>query len=283
MKEDIHILPQAWDVVRSDRLRGARELLLIALKSLDEYLTRNPGADTSTLIDELSVLRKEMVGFKNASKILKSEQNPIISVEKLIIYLENVSGKIGRVAERYFNDKMTVLCHSRSSIVEGILTAMHDSGKIASIIQMESRPEHEGRVQAENLAAQGMTITICTDAAMALSVGRADIILVGADVVAYDGTFLGKTGCFPLALIANHLGKPFYVATELIKVSEFLPEVEEINERIDQKRILWKSKVSGIRGFNPHFEYTPGYLVTAFITEAGISTPPIQIPESLSF
>jgi translation initiation factor 2B subunit (eIF-2B alpha/beta/delta family) len=283
MKTDIRTLSCAWDVVRTDRLRGARELLLTALKSLDQYLTLNPGTDHSTLIDELSVLRREMVGFKNASKILKSEQNPINSVRKLIVYLESVSGKIGGVAEGYFKDKITVLCHSRSSIVEGVLSAMHDSGKIASIIQLESRPEYEGRVQAENLAARGMTITICADAAMALSVDRVDIILVGADAATSDGTFLGKAGCFPLALTAKSLGKPFYVATELLKFSEVLPQLDEINLGIDQVKVLWNVSEPAIKGFNPHFEYTPGHLVTGFITEQGTLTPPVRVPESLSF
>jgi translation initiation factor 2B subunit (eIF-2B alpha/beta/delta family) len=277
-------LSHIWQDIRNDRQHGARELLLKALHTLDEYLTRNSSADPIILINELSNLRPEMVGFQNASRIIQKSSNTVAqSVKNLIKYLDSTSDKIGQIAEKHFKTNLTVLCHSRSSILEGVLLHLHRSGKLAGLMQLESRPEYEGRLQAEILSEQGLSVTICPDATMALAVRKADIVLVGADILTPDGTFLGKTGCHPLALTAQAFDKPFYVAAELLKISDDVPDEDKINADITPENILWESAGSGITALSYQFEFTPGKLVTAFITEQGILHTPLPLPESLSF
>ncbi len=281
-------LSQAWDNVRSDRLRGAAELLRSALHALRRFLEGVESPDYSeieSLMNELANLRKDMAGFKNCVRFLNDE-NPdtlLNSVIQLEEYLDQSSAMIAQNAVQTFHKPVSVLTISRSSVVEQVITALHRSGILEQVIQLESRPAYEGRKNAERLLDSGIHVTVIPDAAMGYWIYNADTVIVGADAISTEGNFLGKIGCYPLALLAREAGCGYYVTAERLKFTHIIPDEYEANKHFPADQLGWETASERLALSNIIFETTPGALVTVFITEFGFQKPPLTILETLSF
>lgn len=281
-------LSQEWDNVRSDRLRGAAELLRSALHALRRFLEGVESPDYSEiepLMNELANLRKDMAGFKNCVRFLNNE-NPdtlLNSVIQLEEYLDQSLVMIAQNAVQTFHKPVSVLTISRSSVVEQVITALHRSGILEQVIQLESRPAYEGRKNAERLLDSGIHVTVIPDAAMGYWIYNADTVIVGADAISTEGNFLGKIGCYPLALLAREAGCGYYVTAERLKFTHIIPDEYEANKHFSTDQLGWETASERLALSNIIFETTPGALVTGFITEFGFQKPPLTILETLSF
>jgi len=281
-------LSQAWDNVRSDRVRGAAELLRSALHALRRFLEdiENPDyEEIEPLMSELARLRRDMAGFKNCVRFLNDE-NPdtlLNSVIQLEEYLEQSPAMIAQNAVQMFHKPGSVMTISRSSVVEHVITALYRSGKLERVIQLESRPAYEGRKNAERLLDSGIHVTVIPDAAMGYWIHNADTVIVGADAISTEGNFLGKIGCYPLALLAREVGIGCYVTAERLKFTHTLPDEVEVNKHFSTDQLGWETASERLALSNIIFETTPGAVVTGFITEFGFQKPPLTILETLSF
>jgi methylthioribose-1-phosphate isomerase len=100
--------------------------------------------------------------------------------------------------------------------------------------------------------------------------GLVDRIVVGADRIAANGDVANKVGTYPLAVLADRHGVPFYVAAPLSTVDPATPDGDAIPiEERDPGEL-----VAGGGAFNPAFDVTPAELVTAIVTEAGVLRAP---------
>jgi methylthioribose-1-phosphate isomerase len=97
-------------------------------------------------------------------------------------------------------------------------------------------------------------------------------VVVGADRIARNGDTANKIGTYGVAIAAAYHGIPFYIAAPRstfdfsIESGEQIP-IEERNA--DEIRIAADDPV-----YNPAFDVTPGRLITGFITEYGVLSPP---------
>ena len=100
--------------------------------------------------------------------------------------------------------------------------------------------------------------------------GRVDRVVVGADRIAANGDVANKVGTYPLAVLADRHGVPFYVAAPVSTIDPATPDGSAIPiEERDPAEVL-----TGGDAFNPAFDVTPAELVTAIVTEAGVLKPP---------
>ena len=77
-------------------------------------------------------------------------------------------------------------------------------------------------------------------------------------------------GTYPLAVLAERHGVPFYVAAPLSTIDVATPDGGSIPiEERDPGEV-----VEGGEAFNPAFDVTPAELVTAIVTEAGVLKAP---------
>ena len=90
------------------------------------------------------------------------------------------------------------------------------------------------------------------DAAMGRIVPSVDCALVGIDAFDRSGAILHKVGTLPLALCCAHFHKPFYAAGHSFKLSP-TPTAEMLASA------------------GPRFDRTPPELITALVTEKGLS------------
>lgn len=160
----------------------------------------------------------------------------------------------------------------------GVIRSAHQAGKRVQVYADETRPVLQGaRLTAWELQQDGIPVTLLPDAAAGhlMARGGVDLVIVGADRVAANGDVANKIGTYPLAVLAEHHGVPFYVACP---VSTLDPATADgaaipIEERSAAEVTGYGSErwaPDGIPVLNPAFDVTPAGLVTALITDAGV-------------
>jgi methylthioribose-1-phosphate isomerase len=164
----------------------------------------------------------------------------------------------------------------------GVVQAAHHAEWPLHVWVDETRPYLQGaRLTAWELKQAGVPHTLIADVAAGylLSRGEVDAILVGADRVAANGDTANKLGTYPLAVLAQRHGVPFYVVAPLTSVDPATPDGSSIP--IEERAA---SEVLQVRGRsiappdtaarNPAFDVTPAELITAIVTEEGALRPP---------
>jgi len=106
-----------------------------------------------------------------------------------------------------------ILTHSYSRVVMQTLTSLAQTKRI-SVYVTESRPAGLGLKTHSELLEAGIPSTLVLDSAVAYTLPRCDMVLVGAEGVAESGGVINAIGTYQIALIAKALGKPFYCAAE---------------------------------------------------------------------
>jgi methylthioribose-1-phosphate isomerase len=146
-------------------------------------------------------------------------------------------------------------------------------GLVEHVFVDETRPLLQGaRLTAWELAAEGIPHTVVADAAAGslLASGEVDSVLVGADRIAANGDTANKIGTYPLAVLADRHGVPFYVVAPTSTVDLETPDGAAIPiEERDPAEITARFAAR-----NPAFDVTPAELISAIVTEAGVHRAP---------
>lgn len=163
-----------------------------------------------------------------------------------------------------------ILTHSRSSSVLAALKNAAEAGTRFGVIATESRPMLEGRTLAESLAGLSVAVTLIADAAAAVALKRADIVLIGADKVTPEN-LVSKIGTRMIALAARERGVPVYAICDTSKFTAYCgPGLSAGKRSADE---LWAGAPRGVEVFNAYFEPTPLDYFTGLITEEGVLQP----------
>lgn len=174
-----------------------------------------------------------------------------------------------RVAEGALSliaDGSTVVTLSHSGTVEQALMHARHIGRRFSVICLESRPACEGREAAAALAQAGIPVTLAVDAAAAMMVESAQMVLVGADLLSNQG-IVNKIGTRTLALAAQAERVPFYT---LCGGEKFLPPGYQAPTQQDWPvGEVWDNAANGVKVRNQYFEWTPLEELSGIVTEQG--------------
>ena len=118
-------------------------------------------------------------------------------------------------------------------------------------------------------------------AASLMRAGKIDCVIAGADRIAANGDSANKIGTYALAIQAKHHGIPFYIAapSSTLDVTLASGDLIPIEER-DSRELTHIEGVqvapNGTPVYNPAFDVTPGELIDAIITEAGVYRSPYK-------
>lgn len=164
----------------------------------------------------------------------------------------------------------------------GIVRELMRRGALRRVWACEARPVLQGaRLTAWEGVRDGLPMTLITDGAAATVLHEREIsaVVLGADRIAADGGVANKVGTYPLAVLAERHGVPFYVAAPTSTIDVGTPRGVQIpiEERdADEVRRLGGVVVAPaeVAVFNPAFDLTPPELVSAVITERGVARPP---------
>lgn len=164
----------------------------------------------------------------------------------------------------------------------GVVRSAVAMGKRIAVIAGETRPYLQGaRLTAWELMQDKIPVTLITDGMTGhmMAKGEVDAVIVGADRVAANGDVANKIGTYGIAVLADRHEIPFYVACPLSSIDMSLPTGDEIP--IEERH---PDEVTGYRGArwapagasarNPSFDVTPAALISALITERGVTHHP---------
>jgi eIF-2B alpha/beta/delta-like uncharacterized protein len=294
---DYRSVEHVLEEVRAMRVRGgsafgqaaATAFLLIAR---DESLTTRDAlfARLDNVADALLHEKPTMATIHNARWLIVEEVRqreagkdlPALRAEvvrRANLFLRHSRGaleELGKMGARLVEDGQTIMMHSFSESVMALFSAARREDKTFRVICTESRPLREGRFSTTRLASLGVPVTFITDAAMAEMVPEADWVVVGADAIRVDGSVANKMGSNLLSILAAHYDRPFYVASELLKLNprtrqgipitlEQRPASEVVGDEF--------SHMEQVAVRNQFFDLTPASRITMLITEQGLYAP----------
>jgi methylthioribose-1-phosphate isomerase len=299
-------IEDAWDAIKQLKVRGAPAIGIAAAYGLLLGVRKATEVNFDAFYEEfqkhsnyLATSRPTAVNLFWALKrmnerVLKEKEKPISSIKNALedeAHLirqedEEVCRSIGEHALTLFHDGIGVLTHCNAG---GIATAKYgtalapmylakEKGWNIKVYADETRPLLQGaRLTTWELQQAGIDVTLITDsmAAMVMSKGWVQAVIVGCDRVAANGDVANKIGTYGIALLAKAHNIPFYVAAPLstidisTKTGKDIPIEERNAEEITEGFGTITAPV-GVKVFNPAFDVTPAEFITAIITEKGV-------------
>jgi methylthioribose-1-phosphate isomerase len=162
-----------------------------------------------------------------------------------------------------------------------VILAAHRAGRLARLWVDETRPLLQGaRLTSYEARRAGLPYAVLPDAAAAslMAAGEVDMVLVGADRVAADGSVANKVGTYSLAVLARHHRVPFVVAAPVSTIDFETPSgMAIVVEHRPAAEVTSYAGVpvaaAGSEAYNPAFDVTPPALITALVTQRGVVRP----------
>jgi len=188
------------------------------------------------------------------------------------------------------DDGMRVLTHCNAGALAtaghgtalGVIRSAVAAGKRIHVLADETRPFLQGaRLTVWELMQDGIPVTLIADNAAGHLMRRDEIdaVIVGADRVAANGDVANKIGTYSVAVLAQRHAIPFYVACPLSTIDLSIATGANIpieergpDEVVGYGELRWAPAEAAAR--NPVFDVTPAALVTALVTERGVTDRP---------
>lgn len=175
-----------------------------------------------------------------------------------------------------FPDKGSIMTQCFGETIVGLmLRETKKRNKDIKVICPETRPYFQGaRLTASVAQDMGFHTTVITDnmPAYVMDKLKVDLFTSAADAICLDGYVVNKIGTYQIAIVAKHLGIPYFVTGIPDKGHETIDTVN-IEER-DPDFVLQamgvKTAMDGVKGYYPSFDATPPHLVSGVVTDRGI-------------
>jgi len=265
-----------------------KKIFFDRLNSIIDYLkkSRPTAVNLFWALDRMrdTALRNSRKSLDAIKRALGNEARAIHSQDQRICESMAING--ARLIKK--NDTILTHCNAGMLATSGLGTALgviykaHQQGKNIKVFADETRPLLQGaRLTTLELYKNGIDITLICDnmAAVIMSQGRVDKVIVGADRIAANGDTANKIGTYSLAIAAKAHNIPFYVAAPIstldlsIKHGSLIPIEERPPDEI--KNISGTGIcLKNIKAYNPAFDVTPACYISAIITEKGIFKKP---------
>ncbi len=196
------------------------------------------------------------------------------AVKDFEMILKDSKELIAKNAVQALKNYKVILTHCHSSTSTNALIEAAKENPQLKIVSTETRPLYQGRKTAKNLLEAGVDVTQIVDSASASFIVDdtylpVEAVIVGADEVLLDGSFINKVGTYQIALAAKEGEDDFYVATTLLKI-DTLKNASNIEIEMRSAKEVWEDAPEGLSIINPSFELVYPSLVTGYITEVGI-------------
>jgi methylthioribose-1-phosphate isomerase len=196
---------------------------------------------------------------------------------------------IGRYGEALIAENAGVLTHCNAGSLATAyygtalapLYTAHEQGRSFRVFADETRPLLQGsRLTAWELRRAGIDVTVLCDsmAGTLMKSGQVSLVIVGADRIAANGDTANKIGTYPLAVLAQAHGVPFYVAAPSSTFDLSIPDGSHIpieyRDPDEIRRGLGTlTAPPDAPCFCPAFDVTPAAFIHGIITERGNIKP----------
>lgn len=211
-------------------------------------------------------------------------QNRCKEILRLISRNEKLIAENGAelLKQAYRNKKkpLNVFTHCNSSAVSNMLLKAREEEIPLKVYNSETRPKFQGKILAECLGKKGIKVTMTVDSAAPFLISRidpdnidADLVVIGCDEIASDGSVLNKIGSYSLSLSAKNAEIPLYVTGTLLKLGKNISSYKEFKIEKRSAFEIWRKRTRNLKILNYAFDIVPSEYIAGFITEFGILKP----------
>jgi translation initiation factor eIF-2B subunit delta len=277
-------IAQAIATIAADSIAGAVE---IAERSADVLLRRARMGD-----ERADVLRRDLLEVGWALIQGHPTMAPLVNLVNLVLWRSESADEApgvrqavvdaisefkrrlrvheAAIAERaltLLRDGAQIVTIGRSTTVRAALRHAQRAGRRFRVICAEGRPALEGRALAEELAEQGIPVTLVVDALAIVTIRSSQLLLVGADHLTAEA-LVNKVGTYGLALAAQASRVPAYA---LCGSDKFLP-MSYVPPHQSQwpAAQVWGEAPQSIAIENLYVDHTPISALAGIVTEQGI-------------
>ncbi|PIL36168.1 hypothetical protein GSI_01828 [Ganoderma sinense ZZ0214-1] len=342
---EIKSIDDAFDGIKSMKIRGAPAIASLASLAVADYLARalatSPSPDwlettdafkqhLEAILAHLFTARPTAVNLGAATRRLSNKLQTLIDAGKnadtiareLISEAKNIDAEdvgrnklmskwggewlVERVKTQGGSDtdlNVMTVCNTGSLATSGygtalgLITYLHETGKLQRAFFTQSTPYHQGsRLTAFELKSLNIPSTMLCDSMVGSLFQHHNIhaIAVGADRVARNGDTANKIGTYNAAVLAARHNIPFIVVAPVSTVDlevpdgsgipiEHRPAIEAclvrgalypttLNGEGAKEQATVMVTPEGLEGvYNPSFDVTPASLITAIVTEKGVA------------
>jgi len=310
--EEFETVEDTWEAIKVMKVRGAPAIgiaaaygLFLGVKNVRENDFDSFHKVLKEKADYLCTSRPTAMNLfwamqRMVTKALANKNLPVSMIKNLLeqeavlIHREDeeINRLIGENLLTLLEDGMGILTYCNAGALAtskyGTATApiylAKEKGWEFNVYCCETRPRLQGStLTALELTQADVDVTLITDnmAAMVMSQGKIDAVIVGCDRLAANGDFANKIGTLAISIIARHYEVPFYVATPSptidlnAKTGLDIPIEERPSWEITN-RFGVLTAPENIKTYNPSFDVTLNENITAIITEKGIIYPPFE-------
>ncbi|KAG8808057.1 translation initiation factor eIF-2B subunit alpha [Serendipita sp. 399] len=168
----------------------------------------------SSLRDFGQVENKDFEGFKS---------HIIAAVREYAQNTKQVKDTIAKHVDAFIKDDSVILTHGYSRVVVNALLISHRKGRRISVYVTETRPRGLGMKTHEILTKAEIPCTIILDSAVAYTMDKVDMVMVGCEAVVESGGIVNAIGSCQIAMIARVFNKPVHVLAESYKWTRLFP------------------------------------------------------------
>lgn len=311
---DLFSIEDVFHAIRQLKIRGAPAIGIIAAYSL--FLAFRNAEELSA--DDFSQLLKEKINYLNSARptavnlnwALQRVKNELgnstkfdfSAVKSRLLEIaikiheddRHRCDRISQFGQKILGNNSRILTHCNTGALAtggsgtalGVIHKAHKMGRKIKVFATESRPVLQGaRLTVWELENSKIPVTLICDSAAAWLINQqeVDLVLVGADRIAADGSTANKIGTYNLAILANYHKIPFYVAAPFSTVDLSIKGGQEIpieHRGPDEIRKVFSDfliTIPSVDCWNPAFDITPPDLISAIITEEGVIYPPYEL------
>jgi methylthioribose-1-phosphate isomerase len=311
--EEFETIESVWDAIVVMKVRGAPAIgvsaaygLYLGVRELECKDSKELYMQVKEKAAYLATSRPTAVNLFWALERMENKAEQLVNLpvslmkdalleEAKLIHKEDeeINRMIGENLLTLLKDGVGILTHCNAGALAttkyGTATApmylAKERGWNFKVYSDETRPRLQGStLTALELHLAGIDVTVITDnmAAMVMSQGKVDAVIVGTDRVAANGDVANKIGTLGVSILAKYYNIPFYVATPTPTIDlrtatgKEIP-IEERETTEVTSRFGLETAPKGVKVYNPAFDVTPNENVTAIITEKGIVYPPFDV------
>ena len=153
------------------------------------------------------------------------------------------------------------------SMVKEIFLTAHKLNRKFTVYCLESRPQNEGQEFAEELAKEGISCVLMTDAMMGQALQEVNYIITGADRISESG-FVNKSGTLPMAIVSKSFQVPLFLTAETDKILKEIDRSIRFYPQDPAEIFPRKNKMLTVSNY--YFEMIPFEYVSKVICEDGV-------------
>jgi len=279
--------------IRTMEIRGAGRIARAGASALADFAESYSGSDLDAFLSDLAAARDKVLGSRptavslwngvhatlrgadSCSTVEEARRTVAENAAKFNEASENAVKVIGEIGAKRIQDGDVILTHCNSSAALGVIKTAFRQGKKFKVYATESRPWRQGILTVNELAKEGIDVTLIIDSAVRSVMKFVTKVFVGADTITSHGTLINKVGTSQVALMANEARVQLYVCSETYKFSPMtlFGDMVTIEERDHEEVVGGAVLEPGVKIFNPVFDSTPSKYIDAIITEVGMISP----------